>query len=567
MISAFVYLQVHSAINRVRTRLKRLKQPKYLAGAIVGGLYFYFYFFRYFFHRNAGALPLGETFSLDLALMELVAALILAVLLCFGWILPNRRAALNFSEAEIAFLFPAPISRRRLIQFKLLKSQNGILFSSLIFTLVSGRFGRGGHAWIHALGWWIILSTAHLHLLAVSFARSKWFGLDPRAKQRQAGALVAMVAAAAALILWGREILPGLVDPQEIAGALQRWIQRAPVPQLLFPFRWVVRPYLSQTGSEFLFALGPALLLLALHYEWVIRSDVAFEEASVDLARQTAETVAADPLRRRLRSSASRKPRRVPFQLDPSGSAPVAFLWKNLIGASQTFSGGAWLIVGIVLAGLVWWSRSTHLAILVRGFLLGVLPFTLLVLPQALRMDLREDLAVADLLKGLPVPGWQIIFGELLAPVMIQTVAQYFVVLLLGISVIGTPTGFPAMSWVAAALLAPFLNVLLFLVANGSVVLFPAWIQTGKEAARGIEATGQRLIFVFGQVLVIFVAAIPAAIAFGGAYFSFGWLSRNAGFAAGTAASMVVLGVEIGLAIGWLGRQFERLDISRELTI
>ena len=27
-------------------RLKRLRQPKYLAGAIIGGLYFYFYFFR-----------------------------------------------------------------------------------------------------------------------------------------------------------------------------------------------------------------------------------------------------------------------------------------------------------------------------------------------------------------------------------------------------------------------------------------------------------------------------------------------------------------------------------------
>jgi hypothetical protein len=37
MISALLYLQFHSVKNRLAARLKRLKQPKYLIGAIVGG--------------------------------------------------------------------------------------------------------------------------------------------------------------------------------------------------------------------------------------------------------------------------------------------------------------------------------------------------------------------------------------------------------------------------------------------------------------------------------------------------------------------------------------------------
>ena len=39
MIAALLYLQYHTFRNRLVSRFKRLKQPKYLIGAIVGGLY------------------------------------------------------------------------------------------------------------------------------------------------------------------------------------------------------------------------------------------------------------------------------------------------------------------------------------------------------------------------------------------------------------------------------------------------------------------------------------------------------------------------------------------------
>ena len=53
----------------------------------------------------------------------LSAPLLLLVIVVGSWILPNSRAALQFTEAEVAFLFPAPVSRRKLIHFKLLRSQ------------------------------------------------------------------------------------------------------------------------------------------------------------------------------------------------------------------------------------------------------------------------------------------------------------------------------------------------------------------------------------------------------------------------------------------------------------
>src|SRR2546428_13515764 len=171
MIAALVCRQYHSIKNRTVMRVKRLKQPKYLLGGIVGAAYFYFFFFR----RLGGAPGQPQSWALwagpaDPVLYESLGALVLLAIVLLAWLVPHERAALAFTEAEVAFLFPAPISRRGLIHFKLLRSQTAILFTTLLLTLVSNRFG--GRNWVHAAGWWLILSTLNLHFLGSSFART-----------------------------------------------------------------------------------------------------------------------------------------------------------------------------------------------------------------------------------------------------------------------------------------------------------------------------------------------------------------------------------------------------------
>src|SRR6266704_902816 len=80
MIGALVYLQSRIFLNRQKLRLRRLQKPKYLIGAIVGGLYFYFYFFRLVF--RAGRRPASAmSFPLDqLELLEALGAGILLVI-------------------------------------------------------------------------------------------------------------------------------------------------------------------------------------------------------------------------------------------------------------------------------------------------------------------------------------------------------------------------------------------------------------------------------------------------------------------------------------------------------
>src|SRR5689334_3129536 len=115
MIGALLYLQLCSSANRLAFQIRRLKKPKYLAGFLVGGAYFYFYFFRYLF--KAGRPLRGPAPDIPLEFsggFELLGALVVLVLVLFKWILPNDRAALAFTEAEVTFLFPAPVHRRTL---------------------------------------------------------------------------------------------------------------------------------------------------------------------------------------------------------------------------------------------------------------------------------------------------------------------------------------------------------------------------------------------------------------------------------------------------------------------
>ncbi|MGH7969746.1 MAG: putative ABC exporter domain-containing protein, partial [Limisphaerales bacterium] len=202
MYRALFYLQYHSIKNRLLMRLRRLKQPKYLAGGIVGALYFYFYFFRYLFgmHGSHAMVPKLAA-ATDLGFYESIGACLFFIAVTLTWLVPHERAALTFTEAEVAFLFPAPISRRGLIHFKLLRSQSAILFTTFFLMLVANRFG--GRFWIHAAGWWIILSTFNLHVLGSSFGRTMLLESGVGNWQRRLIILMLLIAMGAGIGWWG----------------------------------------------------------------------------------------------------------------------------------------------------------------------------------------------------------------------------------------------------------------------------------------------------------------------------------------------------------------------------
>jgi hypothetical protein len=580
MIAALFYLQYHSTRNRLVTRFKRLKQPKYLFGAIVGGIYFYFYFFRYLFHqgyagggRHASAVTIPPEYLL---LAESFAALALFVIVALAWLIPHERAALTFTEAEVAFLFPAPVTRRTLIHFKLIRSQLRILFSALLLTFFSRRFG--GDVWIHATGWWLILSTLNLHFLGSSFARTLL--LDHGVSNRLRRLLVfALVTSLGIFVwVWAKDTLPAMTpadrtDLSSILKYAQQVLTAGPALYLLYPFHLLVRPFFAPDTAAFLTALVPALLLYLLHYIWVVGSDVAFEEASVEASQKLATRIAAVRAGDWQAAQKNKKARRPWFRLAATGPLPTALLWKNLIGVGQVFSPRLWVVlIAIVVVGLTFGLKNVRhnqdfsfLAAILVAVAVG---YSLLLGPQLLRLDFRHDLPRADILKTFPLRGWQIALGEILAPVSVMIAFQW-VMLLIGTGLIlylsGRQTALFLAIAAGAAVLLPVLDALLLVIPNAAVLLFPSWILAGKDGPRGIEATGQRLIFAVGQMLALLVALLPAALAFAAVYFPLKLaLGPVAPVPFASLAATVVVAVEAGLGVMLLGKLFERFDVTEE---
>ena len=580
MISALFYLQYQSLKNHTLMRIRRLKQPKYLVGGIVGGLYFYWYFFRAFLgtpgRGRAAALLNAPS---NPVLYESVGALVLLTILVLAWVIPHQRAALTFTEAEVAFLFPAPISRRGLIQFKLLRSQVAIFFTVLLLTLVTNRFG--GRAWVHAAGWWLILSTLSLHMLGSSFARTRLMDRGITNWQRRLGVLALVLGLAGGVFVWARQAMPALdlsslQDMQALQDYAQQVLTSGPLPYLIYPMRLVVRPYLAPNALAFVYALGPALLLLLLHYAWVIRSNVAFEEASVEASRKMAERVAAVRAGNWQAAQQQPKRRRPPFKLRPTGSPAVALLWKNLISAGQAFTLRVWVSLALValFASLAFGHGQANSGVRpVLGMIAAVLiVWSLLLGPQFLRQDFRQDLLLADLLKTYPLRGWQLALGELLAPATVMTGIQWFLLILV-VGLFSQPAadrlGWP--SWLGlafgAALVAPTLNLITLQIPNAAALLFPAWFQATKGGGQGIEVMGQRLIFMIGQFLVFIVVLVPAVAIFAGVFFLVKWLlGLAAGILLGSIGAAMVLALEAGLGVMLLGWLFQRFDVSGELS-
>ena len=580
MISALLFLQFHSIKNRLVTRILRLRQPKYLLGAIVGGAYFYFYFIRFLFGSHSGA-NAENPFSIGEFPLATLGALVLFIIVLFAWVFPQKRAALNFTEAEVAFLFPAPISRRTLIHFKLLKSQTGILFTVLFFMLLSRRFDSGGSALFHAAGWWIILSTLNLHFLGASFARTLLLDRGISNWMRRTLVLGAVGTLSLIVFVWARNSLPRFeissdTDFASILGYAEQLLASGPIPYLLAPFQIVVQPFFASGANGFLLALIPALLLLGLHYVWVIRANVAFEEASVDRSRQIAEKIAAVRAGNWMGAQKAAKKQGAPFVLSAMGARPVALLWKNLISAGQVFSGRMWLRLSpLLIVVFIFASQSKASGLWgTIGFLALMLLFmSVLAGPQMLRSDFRQDLPAADLLKTFPLRGWQIVLGEVLAPVMILSVVQWLLLILAVAATSGIPGAdeFPLSSRIAVgigvAVIAPALNFISLLIPNAAVLLYPSWFQSGKEAPAGIEATGQRLIFVLGQVLVMALALAPAGGIFALVFFvGHTFADPSVVIPVASVVAAVVLAVEGSIGLLLLGRFFERLDLSTETS-
>lgn len=585
ILSALWYLQSRSLVNRIRSRVLRLRQPKYLIGAVVGFGYLWMVGFRHLFTGAASHRPpvdevlMSPEFRLGL---QSIAMLMFLIFLVGSWVFAGDRASLQFSEAEVAFLFPAPVSRRMLIQFRLIRLLLGSLFSAVVFNFFTGRAMHDGHGLFRLAGLWVALSALALHALGASFASQRLTERGLSGTRRRLLVLGVVGLLTLAIWSWGRAVaaerFPG--GFQEFVAWLGRIPSVGPVPWLFMPLRWVVAPWFAESWPEFIRSMIPALAVLMAHYVWVIRSDVAFEEASIEASRKRAERLVAAQEQRLGAAPTPTRPRRDPFVLAPTGFPPMALLWKNLISAGQMFTLRFWLILvwillvgGTLASGVFKGSQETNpVQLILAGFSVVVFLLSFALGPQVFRNDFRTDLKNADWLKALPLPAWQIALGELMAPVCLMVGVQWILLLLVGILSRGLEISdgpqLDAWRWQAlgsAFLLCAPLDLLLIALPNAAALLFPAWVQIGADRQAGIEAMGQRMIFVAGQMLILLVALLPSsAVGFGVIWAASRLIELPNAIPLGAVAMTIMLAIEGWLVVRALGVAFSRFDVSQE---
>ena len=149
--------------------------------------------------------------------------------------------------------------------------------------------------------------------------------------------------------------------------------------------------------------------------------------------------------------------------------------------------------------------------------LVVVASFCTLVGPGALRIDLRMELEGLELLKALPLPGWQVIAAELAAPALLLFFVEW---LLLGCAL--ALGGFGESAWLpepalrrmilaGGALVLPTVTLAALTMHNAVAVLFPAWSRVEEGQGRGFEAFGQRLLTLLGTAVGVIGGGLPAA--------------------------------------------------------
>jgi ABC-2 type transport system permease protein len=571
VIGTFLTVAFLTLKNRLVQRVRRLREPRYLIGAIAGAAYFWFLLFRRSMGTHGGK---GQLILKAMSINGLVvdcASVVALLLMILAWALPADSGGLEFTETEIAFLFPAPLRRRDILLYKLVRAQPQAMFSALVMTVLG--WWRNGLF----VGVWAAISVLSVYFTMVSLGRA-------RLRLMHIGFLARL--AGVATILGGlywlarsqfRAVNVGpLKTGQDVikALALAAPFHNPAVRAILFIPRLIASAAIPASIGMLAMSV-PAVLALGVVFFYIAAGlNISFEEASIATSSKKAARLQQ---KRGQRAGASVMFRRAPppFKLRETGPVEVAIIWKNMIALVRNSI--AWVAVFAaimaLMLGLALWS---HQAPAYSGFGVAMLCMAAIfpiLSPTLFANDLRLDMPRLEVLKSYPISGERLIASEIAAPLLVISILEMLFATIASVLIgmggettmivrfVATPQFI-----VGVLLLTLPVCAVQLVIRNAVPVLFPAWAMRSKDEPRGFVMTGQRLVTMAGNIFVLAVALVPAAVVFlPSLWIAFRFFSGNPAFVAVAAmpAVAVLLG-EVWIGIRALGAQFEKLDITNE---
>lgn len=570
MIPASLYIIVCSARNRARARLRRLREPRYLLGAIVGAAYLYFSVFARMrtsrtsaarrAARGAGRIPPSLASLVPVA--PALAGLALLAVTVVSWLVPMKSGLLDFSDAEMQFLFPAPISRRQLLVHRMLRSQLGLLFASVIVGIASPSVAGFARLRV-SIAMWLLLVTLKIYFTGITLARTKLLSASVRARAI-AWMPVALVVAAAGIVANALARTLVAAPPTGPIDALTRIgdvLTHGAARVVLWPFVAAARPVFASWPEPYLSSLAAAVVVLGAAIAWVLFSDQAFQDAAEDAAVRRAAAPSAHQPAYRVRSSG--------WRLSAVGRPEIAFVWKGAMQTMRVVDRRSLVriaapFVALTIAAMAL-GRSNGFATTLGLFVTVAAGFSILMAPQALRVDMRQDLRHLEVLKTWPIAPAAVVRGELIWPGMLLTSSAWT---FLAVAVLLSGTVFPTLGaalrvsgGAALAIAAPALIFAQLTIHNGVALIFPAWVPLGNQRARGLDAMGQRLIMLAATWLALLVMILPGVVAGGIVWFAFRAFIGDAAIVLAALVGASVVAIEVLLATEALGPAYEQLDV------
>ncbi len=454
---------------------------------------------------------------------EAIVTLLIVIMLSSAWVFGSDKLALAFTPAEVSLLFQAPLSRRQLTGYKLYRAQVSVLINTIVWVFLLRRGNVHLPPLARALGLWVLFSTLNLHRLASALVQSSW-KQHGRSGFRRTLPSIAFFAFVAVTIIAGLvQSRTALTNAGDIGGfffTLTNVLSRAPASWGLYPFHLVVAPSFAMTVTEWAKAIPFAIAIMGAHLWWVLRADIAFEDAAIEASAERARRRELSRSRRGVGGMPTTKRPSRTLALAAKGHPAFAIIWKNMLCLRRTAQ--LRLIIGPVAMAIALGAAvsegGSDPAMFIAAGAAGVAAMLLTFGGRMIRNDLRHDMLNLPLLKALPIAPQDLLMAEIASSTLpmaaIQTIA---VIIAFVASLFARTMPVPLSLRIAILVGTPFasltLNGALLTIQNGLAVMFPAWMRLGSSVSTGVEALGQNLIATMASVLSLgFALIVPVII-------------------------------------------------------
>jgi Putative ABC exporter len=333
-------------------------------------------------------------------------------------------------------------------------------------------------------------------------------------------------------------------------------VEQSPVIQtLLSPLRWYVEVFISSQlwpdlvhWSALVLALNAGLLLMVFYlldapYLEVTAAASERMFARMQMMRSGLESL-APPRKGRVRRS-------LPSLPWWGGLGPIA--WRQLTAASRNWGRLIFFVLYFLcmMIALLVSAKASDRVPVVPGLGVMVLVMTIF-LPPGVSFDFRGDVDRMDILKSLPIRGFWLATGQLIAPVVLVSLIQWGV-----LGLVQVVTGHVEPFLLATAALALPFNFLLFALENLLFLWYPT--RLNPLTPGDFQMIGRNMLLFLGRFVCLGFALVSATLVGAIVYLVTGrsWL------AAVIAAWLVLAAYAAGM-VPLVALAFRQYDVARD---